>query len=92
MEKMKNDFTRSGYVEEDLKEIEKRAKVISSSERRHTESTETITFPLFYFKEIRRFRKILRDSEEDLKLIIGETKNHYGRQEKSFNRQHSYTQ
>ena len=74
MEKMKNDFTRSGYVEEDLKEIEKRAKVISSSERRHTESTETITFHLFYFKEIRRFRKILRDSEEDLKLIIGETK------------------
>ena len=74
MEKMKNDFIRSGYVEEDLKEIEKRAKVISSSERGHTELTETITFPLFYFKEIRRFRKILRDSEEDLKSIIGKTK------------------
>ena len=74
MEKMKNDFARSGYVAEDLKEIEKRAKVISSSERGHTELTETIRFPLFYFKDLRKFRKILRDSKEDLKSIIGKTK------------------
>ena len=36
MENMKNDLVRSVYVEDDLNEIEKRAKVISSGERGYT--------------------------------------------------------
>ena len=47
---------------------------LSSTERIHTESSDTIKFTLFYFKEMKMFNNILRDSEEDLKSSIGETK------------------
>ena len=72
MEKLIQDFERSGYKRDELKKIEEKARNPNNNQDRNEE--DTITFPLFYFADIHTFKQILRDAETDLKSIIGETK------------------
>ena len=72
MEKLIQDFERSGYKRDELKKIEEKARNPNNNQDRNEE--DTITFPLFYFADIHTFKQILRDAETDLKAIIGETK------------------
>ena len=73
MEKMKEDFIRSGYQMKDLEGIEQKARELTNTVRTQEES-ETLTFPLFFFEEIESFKKMIKDSETDLRTIIGDTK------------------
>ena len=73
MEKMIQDFERSGYQREELKKIEEKARQQINTERNTSES-DTLTFPLFYFEDIYSFKKILSDHQDDLQQIIGNTK------------------
>ena len=73
MNKMIQDFERSGYKKEELKKIEEKARQQINTERNTSES-DTLTFPLFYFKDIYSFKKILSDHQDDLQQIIGNTK------------------
>ena len=73
MRKLKDDLVRSGYAQEELEMIEEQA--IEQTNTDVTEHrTETITFPLFYFKGFNEFKKIITDSSAELQQIIGETK------------------
>jgi hypothetical protein len=45
---------------------------MNNNEKR--DQRDTLTFPLFYFEQINSFKQILRDSEMDLKSVIGDTK------------------
>ena len=73
MEKMIKDFERSGYRREELKKIEEKARQQVNTVRNRPES-DTLTFPLFYFKDIYSFKKILSDHQDDLQQIIGNTR------------------
>ena len=73
MEKMKDDFVRSGYKREELDEIERKARELSQRNRDREES-DVLTFPLFFFDKINSSKTILKDSEADLRTIIGDTK------------------
>ena len=73
MEKMIQDFEQSGYQREELNKIEERARQQINIERNSSES-DTLTFPLFYFKDLYSFKKILADNKDDLQQIIGNTK------------------
>ena len=73
MEKMYTDFQKSGYKLDDLKAIEQRAREQLNS-RTTREENDTLTFPIFYFNELKSFKKILKDAEEVLRSIIGDTK------------------
>ena len=73
MEKMKEDFVRSGYKREDLERIERRAREMNRGNHNQEENS-TLTFPLFFFDQIRTFKKILKDSATDLRTLIGDTK------------------
>ena len=58
MRKLKDDLVRSGYAQEELEMIEEQA--IEQTNTDVTEHrTETITFPLFYFKGFNEFKKII---------------------------------
>ena len=72
MEKLKEDLKRSGYAQNELEEIEERVmERIDTAVPRN--KTETITFPLFYFKGFNEFKKIITDFKPELQQIIGET-------------------
>ena len=73
MEKMIEDFMRSGYKKDILMDIEKKAKERANVQH-PIEELDTITFPIFYFKEINSFKKILHDAKTDLQQAIGDTK------------------
>ena len=73
MEKMIKDFERSGYRREELKKIEEKARQQVNTVRSRPES-DTLTFPLFYFKDIYSFKKILSDHQDDVHEIIGNTR------------------
>ena len=72
MEKMIEDFVRSGYKKEILKQIEAKATERTNNQH-HNEEIDMITFPIFYFKEINEFKKILQDAKNDLQQVIGNT-------------------
>ena len=54
MEKMTADFVRSGYNREELKKIERRAREQLNTEKTQ-DDRDTLTFPLFHFKDIDAF-------------------------------------
>ena len=70
---MMDDFIQSGYKMEELKKIETKAHERYNTER-NTEEPNTITFPIFFFKEINAFKKIIYDAKNDLQQTIGDTK------------------
>ena len=71
MEKLKEYLKRSGYAQNELEEIEERVmERIDTAVPRN--KTETITFPLFYFKGFNEFKKIITDFKPELQQIIGE--------------------
>jgi hypothetical protein len=72
MKKLINDFEKSGYKREELETIEQKARNRSNDTIR--DDQDTLTFPLFYFKEMNSFKQVLKDCEGDLKSIIGDTK------------------
>ena len=72
MKKMIDDFEKSGYKREELEKIEQKAR--NHNNNTNNDDQDTITFPLFYFKEINSFKQVLKDCETDLKSIIGDTK------------------
>ena len=73
MEKMKQDFVRSGYKVAELTSIERRAREKLTEERNHEEK-DILTFPIFFFNDIKSFKKILKDAEADIHTLIGDTK------------------
>ena len=73
MKKIMNDFVKSGYKMEKLKEIEVKAEEKFNAEQT-TEEQDTITFPIFHFKDIKEFKKILFDARDDIQQAIGDTK------------------
>ena len=73
MEKMMADFVRSGYDQEELKLIERRAREQLNTEK-IPDDRDVLTFPIFYFQDINTFRKIIKEAEPDLTTIIGDTK------------------
>ena len=77
MEKLKKDLEKSGYSPIELRKIEERTIEREETQRRNSaeaQNTETLTFPLFYFKGYNEFKKIITDSNPALRQIIGETK------------------
>ena len=58
---------------EELQKIETKAHERRNTGR-NTEEQSTITFPIFYFKEINAFKKIIHDAKNDLQQTIGDTK------------------
>ena len=73
MKKMMDDFVRSGYKMEKLKKIEVKAEKKFNTEQ-ITEEQDTITFPIFHFKEINQFKEILFDARNDIQQAIGNTR------------------
>ena len=73
MGKLMEHFERSGYKTDELKKIERRAREQINNDRTR-EDKDTITFPLFFFDEFNTFKQILKDSEMDLRTVIGDTK------------------
>ena len=75
MKKLKEDFVRSGYKHEELERIDQKARARVQQDRdRNQEEPKVLTFPLFFFNELKSFKSILKDSEADLQTIIGDTK------------------
>ena len=72
MEKMFKDFEQSGYEMNTLKEVERKARELLSTER-NTKESNALTFPLFFFNDISEY-KIIYDHMENLRQIIGDTK------------------
>ena len=56
-----------------MKKIERRAREQLNTEKAQ-DDRDTLTFPLFHFKDIDAFKKIIKDAETDLLTIIGNTK------------------
>ena len=73
MTKMIDDFVKSGYNMEKLKEIETKAHEKFNTNRNTTEE-DTITFPIFFFSGIKEFKQIIYDARNDLQQAIGDTK------------------
>ena len=73
MEKMKQDFVRSGYKLADLTSIEGRARE-KLVEERNQEEKDILTFLIFFFNDIKSFEKIMKDAEADIHTLIGDTK------------------
>ena len=46
----------------------------NSTQTRNVEENNSTTFPIFYFDEIKAFKKIIFDAKEDLQQAIGDTK------------------
>ena len=74
MKKMTDDFVRSGYNRDKLKQIETKAFEKHNTDRRNEEEKPTITFPIFHFDDINTFKKIIFDAKVDLQQAIGDTK------------------
>ena len=73
LQKMKEDFKKSGYDERELDRIERRA--MNETNRERTRNKEdTITFPIFYFEDLNSYKAILKDSAADIQQLIGDTK------------------
>ena len=73
MSKMVEDFKKSGYNTDALLQIKNEAVQRFNNPVQRNEC-ETITFPVHYFNELKDFRKILKDSEQDIQTLIGNTK------------------
>ena len=73
MRKLIEDFKKSGYEEKELLVI--KDKVIEHMANHNEQNkTDTITFPVYFFEELKDFRKILKDSETDIQTLIGNTR------------------
>ena len=73
MNKMIEDFKKSGYDMNELLRI--KVKALEHFNNPTTKSqSETITFPAHHFEGLNEFRKILRDSERDIQTLIGDTR------------------
>ena len=73
MNKMIEDFKKSGYDMNELLRI--KVKALEHFNNPTTKSqSETITFPVHHFEGLNDFRKILRDSERDIQTLIGDTR------------------
>ena len=70
---MVEDFQKSGYNNDELVQIKNKA-IERFNNPVPRDECETITFPVHYFNELKDFRKILKDSEEDIQTLIGDTK------------------
>ena len=73
MAKMIEDFQKSGYNNDELVQIKNKA-IERFNNPAPRDEYETITFSVHYFNELKDFRKILNDSEEDIQTLIGDTK------------------
>ena len=73
MKKMINDFKNSGYDIDELHRIKSKALEHYNNPTTRNPS-ETITFPVHFFEGLNDFRKILKDSERDIKTLIGDTR------------------
>lgn len=76
MKKLMNNFERSGYKMDELKKLEDKAHArMERDETTVTDERDTLTFPLLYFfDDINSFKQIIKDSENDLQTVIGNTK------------------
>ena len=72
MERWIKDSEGSGYKRDNLQIIERRAR--NHTRNRNNEREDTITFPIFHFKDMNSLKQILVDSENDFKTVIGDTK------------------
>ena len=73
MKKLIEDFKKSGYDEKELL-ITKDKVMEHMANNNEQNETDTITFPVYFFEELKDFRKILRDSATDIQTLIGDTR------------------
>ena len=73
MKKLIGDFKKSGYEEKELLLIKNKVTEHMNTNIVRNE-TDTITFPVHYFEELKDFRKILKVSETDIQTLIGDTR------------------
>ena len=73
MEKMLGDFKKSGYDMNELLRIKDKALEHFNNPTTRSQN-ESITFPVHHFEGLNDFRKILKDSERDIRTLIGDTK------------------
>ena len=75
MKKLMDNFVRSGYKMDELKKLEDKAHArMDEDETTVTDKRDTITFPLYFFDDINSFKQIIKDSERDLRTVIGDAK------------------
>ena len=73
MEKLKEDFVKSGYELNELQKIEERMNTQNNEETTQDE-TKTITFPVFFFDGLNELKNIIHNSKTELQQLIGDTK------------------
>ena len=75
VEELKSDLVRSGYKSSDLEELEiKVMEQSATNERNEVEKIDSVVFAVDYFKDLNVLKSIVKDCEDDLKLLLGNTR------------------